>query len=594
VTAQFDSADPRQTGWHLRFSRPRAVHVARTAGDVIGVVRAVEHATARGAWAAVALAYEAAVAFDPAHRVHGAPGCPLAWAAIFDAPDADAPPAPRLDAHVQAGLPQGPAFVPAVDRAEFAARVAAIQAHIAAGDTYQVNLTFPMHAAAPADPAAWYDRLRAAQQAGYCAWLDLGDHLVLSVSPELFFERRGTLLRARPMKGTAARGRWLAEDEAAARALADSEKARAENVMIVDLLRNDIGRVAATGSVRVPRLFTTERYPTLWQLTSTIEAHLPQERTLTDILRALFPCGSITGAPKVRTMEIIAAHEHAPRGFYTGAIGVVRPGGDCSFSVAIRTIVVDTRTGTATLGVGAGITADSIAADEYDECLLKAAFATQGATGGARPRTAPGSFSLLETMRLSGGTLVRGDAHVSRMAASAAYFGFHWRLPAVEACLDNVRRSHQGGDWRLRLVVGADGAPSAACTPLDISPRPLRVALAAEPIDGRDPFLCNKTTWRRPYDAARAARPDVDDVILFNEIGELTESTIANLVVEIDGVAWTPPLACGLLGGIYRAELVRAGALRERRLTRADLARAARVWLVNSLRERIDVEVVGP
>jgi para-aminobenzoate synthetase / 4-amino-4-deoxychorismate lyase len=596
--ARFDSARPELTGWNLRFRHARAVHVARQAEEVAGVVRAVERECARGAWAALVLAYEAAVAFDSAYRVCGAPPCPLAWAAIFDAPD-EGNARPRTTRESGAGAPRASALAPLLDRAAFMARVESIQAHIAAGDTYQVNLTFPLRGRAPDDLEGWYDELRTAQQAGYCAWLDLGDHLIVSLSPELFFERQGTRVRVRPMKGTAARGRWLAEDQAAAAALAASEKARAENVMIVDLLRNDLGRVATTGSVRVPHLFTPERYPTLWQLTSTVEAEVPRERTLTALLAALFPCGSITGAPKVSTMKIIAAHEPAPRGIYTGAIGIVRPGGDCSFSVAIRTIVVDRRTGEATLGVGAGITADSVAADEYDECLLKAAFATEhagrvaaassGATGLAPER----DFSLLETMRLSAGTIARRAGHLARMAASATYFGFPWHGAQVEACLEAAAVAHPSGEWRLRLVADAAGAPVATCTPLARDARPRRVALATRAIDSRDPFLCNKTTHRAVYDAARDARPDVDDVILFNEAGELTESTMANLVLEVEGVAWTPPLECGLLGGVFRAELVRAGALRERRLRVADLGRATRVWLVNSLRGRIAIELVG-
>jgi para-aminobenzoate synthetase / 4-amino-4-deoxychorismate lyase len=592
VIARFDSASPSSTGWDLRFSRPRAVYAAQTPEQVLDVLRTVERETARGAWAVVVLAYEAAGAFDAAYRFRGRPLSPLAWAAISDAPDA---PAPAGDDEPTAwGASQPAPFTPALDRQAFVTSVASVQAHIAAGDTYQVNLTFPLHGRAPDDALGWYSQLRGVQQAGYCAWLDLGDHVVVSLSPELFFERRGTLLRTKPMKGTAPRGRWLQEDETVERTLSTSPKARAENVMIVDLLRNDLGRVATTGSVRVPHLFTAERYPTLWQLTSTIEAHVPGERTLTEILTALFPCGSITGAPKISTMGLIAAHEVAPRGIYTGAIGFVRPGGDCSFSVAIRTIVIDRRTGEATLGVGAGITADSVGSDEYDECLLKAAFLTASA-GGVRSSAcgnAGGAFSLLETMRLSGGRAVRRTGHLARMTASAQYFGLPWRAGRVESCLDETCRAHPTGEWRLRLLVDARGAPSATCTLLDDASRPRRVALARTPVDGRDPFLCNKTTCRGVYEAARAARPDVDDVILFNEGGELTESTIANLVLEIDGTAWTPPLACGLLGGVYRGELVGSGALRERRLTRADLARASGVWLVNSLRGRMDVSVV--
>lgn len=596
--ARFDSAWPAETGWNLRFSLPRFVHAAREVDEVLPVLHAVDRAAAGGAWAVVALAYEAAAAFEPAYRFRGAPGVPLVWAAIFDGPDALDGVANATTARA-AAPPHDASFRPLLDRTSFRGRVESVQRHIAAGDTYQVNLTFSLRGQAPADVDGWYERLRRAQRAGFCARLDLGSQVVVSLSPELFFERRGTLVRTRPMKGTAARGRWLAEDEAVAAALAASDKARAENVMIVDLLRNDLGRIATTGSVRVPHLFTPERYPTLWQLTSTVEAEVPRERTLTDVLSALFPCGSVTGAPKIRTMEIIATHESTPRGLYTGAIGFVRPGGDCSFSVAIRTIVVDRQSGEATLGVGAGITADSVADDEYDECLLKGAFAACGAGTRRRtalavwPRDAHSAFSLVETMPLAQGTIARRARHVARMAASAAYFGFAWRQDAVDEVLDAAAVAHPTGTWRLRLLVDAHGVPTLACTAFaPDGRRRWLVAVSSTRVDGRDPFLCNKTTNRETYDEARALRPDVDEVLLVNEAGELTEATVANLVVEIDGVAWTPPRECGLLGGTSRDALIEAGRLVERRLTPADLRRATSVWLVNSLRGRIEVEVV--
>lgn len=492
-----------------------------------------------------------------------------------------------------------------VDRAAFEDAIARIHAAIAEGETYQVNYSYRLDFDTFGSPLALYRRLRARQPVAFGALIRLpadadegGPDWVLSCSPELFLRHHDGVLQARPMKGTAARSGDDAADALAARRLAADAKNRAENLMIVDLLRNDLGRIATTGSVRVPHLFTPERYPTLWQLTSTVEAEVPRERTLTDVLSALFPCGSVTGAPKIRTMEIIATHESTPRGLYTGAIGFVRPGGDCSFSVAIRTIVVDRQSGEATLGVGAGITADSVADDEYDECLLKGAFAACGAGTRRRtalavwPRDAHSAFSLVETMPLAQGTIARRARHVARMAASAAYFGFAWRQDAVDEVLDAAAVAHPTGTWRLRLLVDAHGVPTLACTAFAPDGRRWLVAVSSTRVDGRDPFLCNKTTNRETYDEARALRPDVDEVLLVNEAGELTEATVANLVVEIDGVAWTPPRECGLLGGTSRDALIEAGRLVERRLTPADLRRATSVWLVNSLRGRIEVEVV--
>jgi para-aminobenzoate synthetase/4-amino-4-deoxychorismate lyase len=464
-----------------------------------------------------------------------------------------------------------------MDRASFIDRALRVQEFIRAGDTYQVNLTFPMEGRGVID----YDALLEAQQARYCARIDLGSHEILSFSPELFFERTGTRLATKPMKGTAPRGRWQAEDEEVAAALARSPKERAENVMIVDMLRNDVGRVALPGTVHVPLLFTTERYPTLWQMTSTVEGTIAADTTLADIFRALFPCGSVTGAPKIRTMEIIAELEQRPRGIYTGAIGLVRPGGDCIFNVAIRTIVVDKRTGSWSMGIGAGVTADSDPNAEYQESLLKAAFV-------GRTFTVRQEFQLLETMRLEGGIIHRRERHLRRMRESATYFGFDWDEGPVVAALDAAAAEHPTGLWRCRLVVARAGSLAVTCTPHEDEQRVWKIALAVSPIDSRDPFLFNKTTRRGVFDAARASRPDVDDVLLWNERGELTESTIANLVVERDGVRLTPPVTSGLLGGILREELLEQGAIREQVLTRDDLPRATRIWLINSLRGWIE------
>jgi para-aminobenzoate synthetase/4-amino-4-deoxychorismate lyase len=420
---------------------------------------------------------------------------------------------------------------------------------------------------------------------------------VLSASPELFVERRGDRLRARPMKGTSPRGRWLEEDEALRDALVASEKARAENVMIVDLLRNDLGRIAETGSVHVPALFTAEAYPTVWQLTSTIEARVPQSSPgIVDLFRALFPCGSVTGAPKISTMGIIAGLEPAPRGVYTGAIGYVAPGGDAVFSVAIRTVVVEPATGAATLGVGAGIVADSRANDEYDECLLKAAFADTAPSAGAPavvrvPPAASRDFELLETVRVESGVWQDLARHLDRMAASAHYFGFAWNRQAVEAAVAGA--TALPGSSRGRICLMPSGDVGVETLPLSPLPEPRRVAIAHTPVDPHDVFLCHKTTRRDVYTAAQLARPDVDDVVLWNTRGEITESTIANVIVEIDGVRWTPLRPSGLLAGIGREMLLEAGAMRERVVTVAELKTATRIWLVSALRGEVPAMVVA-
>ncbi|HET9004491.1 MAG TPA: bifunctional anthranilate synthase component I family protein/class IV aminotransferase, partial [Gemmatimonadaceae bacterium] len=437
------------------------------------------------------------------------------------------------------------------------------------------------------DPLALYQRMRDAQPSGYCAYLDLGRHCILSASPELFFHRSGDRITTRPMKGTAGRGRWLEEDDAAALALASSEKERAENVMIVDLLRNDIGRIARPGSVRVSSLFAVERHPTVLQMTSTIEAELAPRTTLRDIIAALFPCGSITGAPKVAAMQKIAALERSPRGVYCGAIGHISPDGDAIFNVAIRTAWVDRDTSTIEYGVGGGITWDSAASAEYDEIRAKSAIVT----------SATPSFELLETMRLTRDGYVRRERHLARLADSARYFGIPVDMHAVERALDVHARATSDFPRRVRLLVARDGTPRVEDRPLGgdaTSATPQTMALATSPVSSADPFLFHKTTHRAVYDKHRAEHPDVFDVLLWNEKGELTEFTIGNVVVRLDGVDWTPPRECGLLAGTYRAELLERGEIRERRLRVEDLRRAEAVWLVNSLRERVPMALHPP
>jgi para-aminobenzoate synthetase/4-amino-4-deoxychorismate lyase len=581
--ARFTSGEPGRATWtadggSVELDVPRAVHVARRVEEVVAVVAEADRAAARGEWAAVMIAYEAAAAFDPAMprpaRSAGEHDLPLAWVAVFG-PSAVV----RHPPHVP---------TPAVLRTPpvVAAATARIAEHIAAGDTYQVNYTFALHREGsghvdPGELDPWLDALCAAQEAGYGARLDLGRHVVLSASPELFVERRGTRLRARPMKGTSPRGRWLEEDLARRDALVGSEKIRAE-----------------TGSVQVPALFTPERYPTVWQLTSTIEASVDPDagRGVVDLMRALFPCGSVTGAPKIRTMALIAELEIAPRGVYTGAIGLVQPGGDATFSVAIRTLVVERATGRATLGIGAGIVADSKADEEYDECLLKGAFAETSPVAGAPavirvPPAAQREFELLETVRVEDGRWLHLPRHLDRLAASAHYFGFPWDRAAVDAAIAGNAAPPGVARGRVRLL--ANGRASVETLPLAPFGPVRRVALARTPVDANDVFLCHKTTRREVYTRAQATRPDVDDVILWNTRGEVTESTIANVIVGIGGQRFTPPRTCGLLAGVGRGLLLESGAIRERVITVAELKAASRVWLVSALRGEVEARLVS-
>ncbi|HET9769008.1 MAG TPA: chorismate-binding protein [Thermoanaerobaculia bacterium] len=579
------------------FEHPTAAWTATRVDEVASVLREVDAAIAAGGWVAGYLAYEAAPAFDLALVTLGRPpggspadghgGLPLASFAVFGRPRPE-PLAVALG-RLRAASPEPPApllWTPSIDAAAHSRQVAAVRDAIARGDTYQVNLTWRLRAPFAGSAEDLFARLLASQPVPHAAFLDLGDHVFCSASPELFFRRRGRLLVCRPMKGTAPRGRHPDEDAARAAALAASPKERAENLMIVDMVRNDLGRVARPGSVGVRGLFRCERYATLWQLTSTVTAE--SEAPLSAVLGALFPSASVTGAPKARTMALIAELEGEPRGIYTGTIGWAGPGGRARFNVAIRTAWIDRRRGVAEYGTGGGVTWDSDPAAELAESRLKTSVLVQ-------PRA---DFELLETMRWSPVRgYVRLKGHLARLARSARYFGFR-RDGRERAALDELARGLPPVTHRVRLLLARDGAVRVEAEPLPSSRaaartprRRWRVGLALSPVDSSDPLLFHKTTRRDLYDAARASLPDSDDALLWNERGELTESTRANLVVALDGERLTPPLDCGLLPGILRERLLAGGHIVERVIRREDLARATGIWLVNSLRGWVPAEL---
>ena len=554
------------------FTNPVEIVSAHSHGEVRAALRRLERAARGGLYAVGFVAYEAASAFDRALVVKRPQAdLPLLWFGLFEGPS---------ETETARGEFGVSGWASSVCRAEYERNVEAVREAIARGDTYQVNYTFRLRARFEGDDFAFYERLRAAQATRFGAYLNAGRFRVLSASPELFFRRKGRLIETRPMKGTAARGRWKEEDEAAAARLAASEKERAENLMIVDLLRNDLGRVAETGSVRVAELFRVERYPTVWQMTSTVAATLREGVTLEELFAALFPCGSVTGAPKVSTSRFIAALEDSPRGVYCGAVGFVAPGGDATFNVAIRTVVVDAETREAVYGVGGGVTWDSTPGGEYKEALAKAKLLSEDAP----------DFELLETMLLDeSGYRLLGE-HLARLEASADYFGIPLNVEGVREALARHAHGHEGAPRRVRLLVSQDGRARVEGAPLDeLPPGPLRVALALTPVSKSDRFLCHKTTNRGQYEARRAEVPGVFDVLLWNEEGALTEFTNGNVVVEMEGKRLTPPRECGLLAGTFRARLLRGGEVAERVLTREDLARASRVWFVNGVRGWVEV-----
>ena len=585
MIAGIDVSDPVRvlvrdaaSGRWLQFSHPREIVSAVSLGDVVPALHRVEDAAARrGLYGAGFVSYEAAPAFDPALTVHDRGRFPLLWFGLYDGVEEVDLPAST------AGLDLGKTnWQASVGFAEFEANVGSIKQLIRSGDTYQVNYTYRHGALLAAEPWEFFLHLVEAQEPPYGAFVDTGEWVIGSASPELFFQLDGDRIVCRPMKGTAARGLTQADDLAQAEALRASEKERAENVMIVDMVRHDLGRVAEIGSVSVSRLFAVEKYPTVWQMTSTIEAR--SAASLSDIFRALFPPASITGAPKVRTMEIIAQLEPSPRRIYTGAIGFIAPGRRAQFNVGIRTLLLDRRTGCAEYSVGGGITWGSQPEAEWQECRDKARILT----------TRVPAFSLLETMLW---TAEEGyfllARHLERLEQSALYFGFNIDLPAVRLELEHLAARLDRKRQKVRLLVAREGRVTLEAEVLSaLDPTLQRVTVARGPADTSNPFLYHKTTNRDLYEAARTVCPGYDDVLLYNEKGEVTESTIANLAVELEGKLCTPPVRCGLLPGTLRADLLARGALFERSITIEEMRRSPGVFLLNSVRGMYQVQLV--
>lgn len=573
--ALIDFANPRQpagTAVPLAFGEPDQVLVAHAVDEVATVLVQVDALSRQGYWCVGYVRYEAAPAFDAALQVHAADG-PLAWFGVHTQPLPEyiAEDGPEPTVHWQAG----------VDRAAFDQNMAEIHRAIAAGELYQVNYTAPLQAQFSGNALAYFGALRRAQPRAYSAFIHAGTEQVLSVSPELFFDWDGEHILSRPMKGTAARGATPADDTANATQLRNTPKERAENVMIVDLIRNDLSRVAQPHSVKVPRLFHLEALPTVWQMTSDVEASTRPGTTLLDVFTALFPCGSITGAPKVQAMRMIKTLEPAQRGVYCGAVGVVRPGGHATFNVAIRTVTV--QGDTARCGIGSGITFDAQAEGEWAEWRSKRMFLERA----SQP------FELLETLALRDGELPQVDLHLDRMAGAAQHFGTPWDRTRALQTLQALAAAHPQGAYRVRLLLPANGHCQAQAFALADTPQPVRLQLAKAPMaEAHSEFVRFKTTRRAHYDAFTPADAAVFDTLLFNAQGELTECTRGNIAVLLDGRWVTPPLASGLLPGVGRALHVQSGRLSEAVVRVDDLPRAQGLAFINSLRGWLDATLV--
>ncbi len=552
----------------LHFTNPHHIISAVRLPDVRGALQEIERLVNSNQWhAAGFVSYEAAPAFDDILRVKSADDFPLLWFGLYPAPRSVKLPLPNKKMPAlnwQSGI----------ERKSYNAAIEKIKEYIAQGKTYQVNYTMRLNSEFHGDE--WDLFLNLAQtQNKYAAYIDTGRYVICSASPELFFKLNGNRIYSNPMKGTAKRGRTTGEDQEQADWLHHSIKNRAENVMIVDMIRNDLGRIAEIGSVQAPELFTVEKYPTLFQMTSTVQAKT--DASLDEIFSALFPCASITGAPKVSTMNFIAELETTPRKVYTGSIGRISPNRKAQFSVAIRTALIDRESNQAEYGVGGGIVWDSTSADEYSEALLKARVLTEP----------PQEIFLIETLLWTAedGYFLR-EKHIERMCDSAQYFGFEFSREKLEDRLIQMAKEFTSPQ-RVRILASRSGEIRSEIKSFHSEEKLFKVCLAEDPIDSSNVLFFHKTTRRDIY----PIRQGYDDVLLFNEKNELTEFTIGNLVAETNGQLFTPPVSCGLLAGTFRAHLLESGRIKERVIRKDELGNCSRLFLVNSVRKWVDVRL---
>lgn len=565
----------------LYFLNPYKVLQTANMNEVRETLQEVENLVNENGWyAAGFVSYEAAPVFDNALRVLNPDSFPLIWFGLY--------PEPRSlkTLEVLGDLRSLTTYdwQPSIERKSYNTAILKIKDAIASGQTYQVNYTMRLRTDfepninwIDTDERAWQLFLNLARsQNKYAAFINTDEYVICSASPELFFKLDGDRIFSHPMKGTVKRGRTTQEDTTQMNWLHNSVKNRAENVMIVDMIRNDLGRIAQVGSVHVPELFKIEKYSTLFQMTSTVQAKT--DASLTEIFSALFPCASITGAPKVSTMKVISELETTPRKIYTGSIGYIFPNRKAQFNVAIRTALIDKNKNQAEYGVGGGIVWDSTSADEYSEALLKAHVLTER----------PHEFSLFETLLWTpeeGYFLL--EKHVARMEDSANYFDFPFSKNKLEDFISQLA-SEFASTKRVKVSLNRFGEFSEETKGFHPENKVFKVSLAERPIDSNNLFFFHKTTWRDIYPTSQSG---FDDTLLFNEKDELTEFTIGNLVVEIDSQLFTPPVSCGLLAGTFRTYLLETNQIKERTILKDELNKCTKIFLVNSLRKWVEVKI---
>ncbi|CAK7192975.1 Isochorismate synthase MenF [Commensalibacter sp. Nvir] len=542
------------------FDRPSKIIKTHCLSEVIRCLSQVEMLVNQGSYAAGFIAYEAASAFQKCLQTHVKGELPLLWFALFD----------KVTKFPSVSVQNNIKFAnwePNVGWEEYQQNIAAIKNYIAEGHTYQVNYTLKMVSDFVGDPYSFYLHLLRAQRASYSAYLETEEFKILSASPELFFEINGCTIKTKPMKGTSPRGLTLAEDNINKNILKNS-KNKSENLMITDLLRNDLGRIAQQGSIKVSSLFEVEKYPTVWQLTSTIEAQLKEQTSLCDIFEALFPCGSITGAPKIKTMELIKTLEKNPRGVYCGALGLITPLQKMLFSVPIRTITIQNKQ--ATYGVGGGITWDSTSKDEYEEIKHKTKVLD-------RP---PIPKHLLETLLLNEGIYFLYDKHLKRLFDSADFFDFPKPVEKVTSHLKKLLQVHTSGKWKIRLLLDGKGEIFSEITPVPTTSKTLTATWSNYPVHSYNVFLYHKTTEREFYPKVTLEK----EALLYNEKEEITEFVNGNVLLLHDYRWLTPKLSCGVLNGTMRQQLIEEGKVKEAIIYKKDITNTSKLVFINSVR----------
>lgn len=565
-------------GHWLYFRNPLAVYSTTVHSEIPSLIRDIhKRVCSERLYAAGCISYDASPGFDKALPASQELRTPLLLFSLYKAPEI------IKELHFESSEKDNKElkWTPCISKDEYNKGFSAVKEYIRTGHSYQVNYTYRLEAEFNGEPRDLFCRMQKAQNASYGAYLDYGDLVVASASPELFFSLNGDRIMTKPMKGTAPRGMTSKEDKKNAQELYNSEKNRAENMMIVDMIRNDLGRIARSGTVRVPRLFEIEKYPTLWQMTTEVFAETDAEIPV--ILENLFPCASITGAPKYRTMEIIKELESTARGLYTGSVGYWGPHRRAQFNVAIRTALINRSEKTARYGTGGGVVWDSTMEGEYEESLTKTGILSR------KERV----FSLLETLKWTkedGFILL--ERHLKRLEESADYFDYPCTAGDIEKALKKTSESFRDEEaQRVRLLLDKDGEIHIETQPLnEQDSKGLRTLKRADhPINSRNPFLFHKTTEREIYKNFLKENPDYDDVLLWNEQGEITESCIANIVLVLKGIHYTPPVSCGLLAGTMRQEMLEQGVLKERVVKAAEIAEADEIYLINSVRGIIRV-----